>query len=122
MDYKEVINKWKLNKAEIARRINMPDGTFKNKISDNPVYNFTEKEAQLIIDSLRELANDILSSDANYEVKFKIPEINNLGTLVTESKKVIKVKELNKEGSQPYKPKEDNPRFKIVNGKRVFSK
>lgn len=120
MDYKEVINKWKLNKAEIARRINMPDGTFKNKISDNPVYNFTEKEAKLIIDSLRELANDILSSDANYEVKFKIPEINNWGTLMTEPKKVIKVKELNKEGSKPYKPKEENPRFKIVNGKRVF--
>jgi hypothetical protein len=33
------------------------------------------------------------------------------------------VKELNKEGSKPYKPKEeDNPRFKIVNGKRVFNK
>ena len=32
------------------------------------------------------------------------------------------VKELNKEGSKPYKPKEENPRFKIVNGKRVFGK
>lgn len=32
----------------------------------------------------------------------------------------VVVKELNKEGSKPYRPKEENPRFKIVNGKRVF--
>ena len=65
MDYKEVINKWKINKSEIARRISMPDGTFKNKISDNQTYGFTGIEEQLIIKNLRELANDIFSIDTS---------------------------------------------------------
>ena len=40
--------------------MNMPRGTFKNKLADNlPAYKFTEVEEQALIAILRDMADDI---------------------------------------------------------------
>ena len=44
----------------MASKMNMPVGTFKNKLSETqPAYRFTEAEEQRLIEVLRELVGDI---------------------------------------------------------------
>lgn len=126
MNYLEIIEKWKINHSELARKLEIPVGTFNNKLSQSQnIYNFTPLEEEKIKSILRELATDILGIQVTepYKMDFNTKQPITKKILVTEkvTDKPI-IKELDKEGSKPYKPKEENPRFKIVNGKRVFSK
>lgn len=62
MNYIEVIEKWKINHSEIARRLSMPIGTFNNKINTKQnIYQFTEAEVGKIGTILLEMAGDITS-------------------------------------------------------------
>lgn len=120
MNYKEVINKWKLNQALLASLIDMPAGTFKNKFSDNQKsYNFTSDEEKAIIKNLVLLGKDINSIDTNIALEQEKENAKKVAKLLKENQQVI-VNDLNKAslGEKPYIP--DNPRFKIVNGKKVF--
>ena len=122
MTYKEVINKWKLNQVLLASLIKMPNGTFKNKFSDNQIaYNFTGIEEQLIIKNLRQLAADIMKIDAASILPKESKSDKSLPGLTVGTKQV-KINNLNKQvlGEKPYKPKEENPRFKIIDGKKIF--
>lgn len=54
-----LIDGWKLNKVTLASKMNMPVGTFKNKLNENQLaYKFTESEHDQLLEVLRELAND----------------------------------------------------------------
>jgi hypothetical protein len=56
----ELINQWKLNKELLASKIEMPVGTFKNKLSENqPKYSFTEAEENKLLEVLKDLGQDI---------------------------------------------------------------
>ena len=108
MTYKEVINKWKLNQVLLASLIKMPNGTFKNKFSDNQIaYNFTGIEEQLIIKNLRELAADIMKIDATSILPKESKTDKPLPGL-TAGVKQVKSNNLNKQvlGEKPYSPKE----------------
>ena len=55
-----VIRNWKLNHTLIAKKIGMPNGTFKNKISPNASkYRFSENEIGAIAGVLRELKREL---------------------------------------------------------------
>ena len=56
----QLIEKHAINKAHLASKMNMPRGTFKNKLADNqPAYKFTDLEEKALIAILRDLADDI---------------------------------------------------------------
>jgi hypothetical protein len=60
MTYQKLISTWNLNRVILASKMEMPVGTFKNKLSETQtVYRFTESEEQRLIEVLRELAADI---------------------------------------------------------------
>jgi len=55
-----VIRNWKLNHTLIAKKIGMPNGTFKNKISPNAdKYQFTDGEIAIIAGVLKELKREL---------------------------------------------------------------
>lgn len=55
-----MIERHRINKAHLAFKMNMPVGTFKNKLSDKQTsYRFTEQEEQQLIAILRDMADDI---------------------------------------------------------------
>lgn len=79
MNYIEVIEKWKINRSEIARRIKMPIGTFNNKINEGQsIYKFTDIEVEQIKSVLLNLASDIISlTDKTKEITFfKLEEVS----------------------------------------------
>lgn len=55
----KVIEKWKLNKGLLASKINMPLGTFCNKLNSNHSAYFTDSEIIKLKGVLRELQNDL---------------------------------------------------------------
>lgn len=55
----QVIDKWKLNRALLASKMGMPNGTFNNKLSDKHGSTFTDAEHIKLIGILREMSNDI---------------------------------------------------------------
>lgn len=60
MTLPELIAKHKLNKAELARKMNMPLGTFVNKALDQvKPYHFTEEESKKLLAILKEMCKDI---------------------------------------------------------------
>jgi len=55
-----LINLWKLNKVHLASKMDMPVGTFKNKLSPTQTaYKFTEDEENKLKNILLEMSTDI---------------------------------------------------------------
>jgi hypothetical protein len=55
-----LIERHRINKAHLASKMNMPQGTFNNKLSEKQTaYRFTEVEEQALIAILRDMADDI---------------------------------------------------------------
>lgn len=57
----KLINKWKLNKGLLAKKMNMPLGTFCNKLSSKHQTNFSDTELIQLKMVLKELQDDILN-------------------------------------------------------------
>lgn len=55
----EIIEKWKLNKGLLASKMEMPLGTFCNKLSDKHTAYFTDVEKIKLKGVLIELRNDL---------------------------------------------------------------
>ena len=56
----QLIDKHNINKAHLAFKMNMPSGTFKNKLSEKQTaYRFTESEEDKLKEILRDMAADI---------------------------------------------------------------
>lgn len=55
----EIIEKWKLNKGLLASKMEMPLGTFCNKLSDKHTAYFTDAEKIKLKGVLIELRNDL---------------------------------------------------------------
>jgi hypothetical protein len=56
----QLIERHSINKAHLASKMNMPVGTFKNKLSEKQTaYKFTEDEQERLKGILREMAADI---------------------------------------------------------------
>lgn len=59
MEVHELINKWKLNKGVLASKMNMPLGTFCNKLSPSHDSSFSPKELICLKTVLKELSGEI---------------------------------------------------------------
>ncbi len=57
----EIINKWKLNKGHLASKIDMPLGTFCNKLSSKHSASFTDAEIIRLKMVLNEMCGEIES-------------------------------------------------------------
>ena len=69
----QVINKWKLNRADLASKIGMPKGTFNNKLNESHASKFSDEENVKLIGVLREMANDIDSvTDIDFNTALSI--------------------------------------------------
>lgn len=55
----KLIEKWKINKGLLAKRINMPLGTFCNKLNPKHTSTFSNAELVLLKLVLKELRDDI---------------------------------------------------------------
>lgn len=68
----EIIEKWKLNKGLLASKIDMPLGTFCNKLSPNHTTQFADAEIIRLKMVLKEMCGDIegvTEIDFNYALK-----------------------------------------------------
>lgn len=55
-----LISQWKLNRVLLASKMNMPVGTFKNKLSDKQIaYSFTTEETEQLKSVLMDMSADI---------------------------------------------------------------
>lgn len=63
----KLIEKWKLNKGLLAKKMNMPLGTFCNKLSPKHTSDFSEAEMVQLKLVLKELRDDITN---NIEIDF----------------------------------------------------
>ena len=54
-----MIDKWKLNRALLASKMDMPKGTFNNKLNKSHASQFSDKEHIQLIEVLREMNTDI---------------------------------------------------------------
>lgn len=59
MEVAQLIEKWKLNKGLLASKMNMPLGTFCNKLSPKHSSKFTDKELICLKAVLKELSGEI---------------------------------------------------------------
>lgn len=57
----KLINKWKLNKGLLAKKMKMPLGTFCNKLSSKHQTQFSDVELVQLKMILKELQDDILN-------------------------------------------------------------
>jgi len=57
----KLINKWKLNKGLLAKKMNMPLGTFCNKLSSKHNTQFLDSELIQLKMILKELQDDIFN-------------------------------------------------------------
>lgn len=68
----EIVKKWKLNKGVLASKMQMPLGTFCNKLSPSHSAYFTDKEIIRLKLVLKEISADLDSAstiDFNYALK-----------------------------------------------------
>jgi hypothetical protein len=68
----KVINKWKLNKGLLAKKMNMPLGTFCNKLNPKHTSNFSDEEMirlKLVLKELNEDISNIIEIDFNDAMK-----------------------------------------------------
>ena len=69
----EVIEKWRLNKGLLASKMNMPEGTFNNKLSPKHTAYFTDAEIIKLKSVLIELRNDLDSvTDIDFNDALKV--------------------------------------------------
>ena len=55
----QIIDTWKVNRALLASKMNMPKGTFNNKLNPDHSASFTDKELNQLCNILIELRNDL---------------------------------------------------------------
>lgn len=55
----DLIETWHLNKSFLALKMGMPAGTFKNKLTPNQSYFFTDIEERKLRKILKQMAQDI---------------------------------------------------------------
>ncbi len=75
----KLINKWKLNKGLLAKKMGMPLGTFCNKLSSKHSTQFSDVELVQLKMILKELQDDILNE---VEIDFN----DALKTIITNKK------------------------------------
>lgn len=59
MEVQEIIDKWKLNRALLASKMDMPKGTFNNKLSPKHPTKFSDKEMFQLKEIIFDLYKDI---------------------------------------------------------------
>ena len=59
MQLLELIDNWSINKALLAFKMNMPKGTFNNKLSAAHSTQFSADEKKKLIGILRDMSSDI---------------------------------------------------------------
>lgn len=58
------IKKHKINQRLLAKRIGMPEGTFKNKLNPKyEMYAFTEDEEAKVREAIREVGNELVKGN-----------------------------------------------------------
>ena len=57
----KLINKWKLNKGMLAKKMNIPLGTFCNKLNSKHTTQFSDAEIMQLKMILKELQDDIFN-------------------------------------------------------------
>lgn len=68
----KLIDKWKLNKGLIAKKMNMPLGTFCNKLSSKHTASFSDAEIiqlKLVLKELRDELSEEVDVDFNDALK-----------------------------------------------------
>ena len=55
----QIIDLWKVNKALLASKMDMPKGTFNNKLNPDHSASFTDKELNQLCNILIEFRNDL---------------------------------------------------------------
>ena len=55
----ELIEKWKVNRALLASKMDMPKGTFNNKLNPDHNSTFSDKEHNQLCNILIEMRNDL---------------------------------------------------------------
>lgn len=68
----KLIDKWKINKGLLAKKMNMPLGTFCNKLSEKHTSNFSEAEMiqlKLVLKELRDELTEEVEIDFNLALK-----------------------------------------------------
>lgn len=78
----KLIEKWKINKSLLAKKMNMPLGTFCNKLSPKHTNNFSDVEIIQLKMVLKELRDDL---SEGVEIDFN----DALSTLVTKPVKTL---------------------------------
>ncbi len=76
----KVINKWKLNKGLLAKKMGMPLGTFCNKLNSKHSTQFSEAELMQLKLVLKEMSvdiNEVIEIDFNDALKVIINKKNN---------------------------------------------
>ena len=69
----ELIEKWKVNRALLASKMDMPKGTFNNKLNPEHSSAFTDKERNLLCQILVEMRNDFdIVEGADFNEALKI--------------------------------------------------
>ena len=63
MEIHEIIDNWKLNRNHLASKMDMPKGTFNNKLSPNHTSKFSDAEWVKLKDILVALRNDLEGVD-----------------------------------------------------------
>lgn len=72
IDMQKLIEKWKLNKGLLAKKMNMPLGTFCNKLSPKHTSTFSESEMiqlKLVLKEMRDEISDEIEIDFNEALK-----------------------------------------------------
>lgn len=55
----QIIERWKVNRALLASKMDMPKGTFNNKLNPDHDSTFSDKERNLLCQILIEMRNDL---------------------------------------------------------------
>lgn len=84
----KLIDKWKLNKGLLAKKMNMPLGTFCNKLSPKHTSAFSDAEMIQLKLVLKDMRDDITNEiDINFNdalsVLVKAPVIKKLNKIIT---------------------------------------
>lgn len=91
----KTINKWKVNKGLLASKMNMPLGTFCNKLSPKHTTRFTDKETICLKLILKEMGLELVGAcDIDFNDALKTI-VNNNNTLTPVDKAYGKCKEKN---------------------------
>lgn len=76
----KLIEKWKLNKGLIAKKMNMPLGTFCNKLSPKHTTTFSDEETiqlKLVLKELRDDISNDIEIDFNDALSVLVNKKNN---------------------------------------------